>query len=79
MYQYKRSLAARNAFQSGDVGYSLGQIDYQDSADDYVVRAVAPTSTLGGFAAPAWRNLTAVLGRLGRNREHLFPFRAVRD
>jgi hypothetical protein len=33
--QFKRSLAARNALQSGDLGYGLGQIDYQHSADEY--------------------------------------------
>jgi hypothetical protein len=32
---YKRQLAARNALQSGELGYGLGQIDYQRSADTY--------------------------------------------
>jgi hypothetical protein len=33
--QWKRQLAARRALQSGELGYGLGQIDYQHSADMY--------------------------------------------
>jgi hypothetical protein len=33
--QYKRSLAARHALQSGDLGYGLDQLDFQSSADRY--------------------------------------------
>jgi hypothetical protein len=33
--QYKRSLAARNALQSGDLGYGLGEIDYQRASNEY--------------------------------------------
>jgi hypothetical protein len=32
---YKRGLAARGALQSGDLGYGLGELDYQHSADLY--------------------------------------------